>query len=65
MMKFISNDEVDKFKLNNGEFNIFWYSLVNDQVPSTTSQIVKQIEDIQGGDIPEVSKMNDSALDKK
>ena len=65
MMKFISNDEVDKFKLNNGEFNIFWYSLVNDEVPSTTSQIVKLIEDIQGGDIPGVSKMNDSALDKK
>ena len=43
----------------------FWYSLVNDEVPSTTSQIVKEIEDIQGGDMPGVSKMNDSALDKK
>ena len=43
----------------------FWYRLVNDDVPSSTSQIVKQIEDIQGGDIPGVSKMNDSAPDNK
>ena len=38
----------------------FWYSLVNNEVPSTSSETVEQV-----GDIPGVSKMNDSALHKK
>ena len=43
----------------------FWYSLFNNEVPSTSSETVEQIEDIQVGDIPGISKINDSALHKK
>ena len=39
---------------------IFWYSLVNDEVPSSFSQTVEQVEDIQW-----VSNMKDLALDKR
>ena len=38
---------------------------VNNEVPSTSSQTTEQIGDIQGGDIAGVSKMNESALNKK
>ena len=44
---------------------IFWYCLVNDEVPSSFSQIVEKIRNIQGGDILGVSKMKDLALEKK
>ena len=40
---------------------ILWYCLVNDEVPSSFSQIVEKIRNIQGGDILEVSKMKDLA----
>ena len=43
----------------------FWHCVVNDEVPSTSSQIVEQIEVIQGVVLPGISKMNDSAVDKK
>ena len=36
-----------------------------DEVPSTSSQIVEQIEFIQEVDKPWVSKLNDSAQDKR
>ena len=44
---------------------ILWYCLANDEVPSSFSQIVEKIRNIQGGDILEVSKMKDLALEKK
>ena len=43
----------------------FWYCVVNDEVPSTSSQIVEQIVIIQEVVLLEISKLNDSALDKK
>ena len=43
----------------------FWYCIVNDEVPSTSSQIFEQIEVIQEVVLPGISKLNDSALDKK
>ena len=43
----------------------FWYFLVNDDVPSTSSQIVEQVEVIEEVVLPGISKLNDSALDKK
>ena len=96
MMKLMSNDEVDKLKLNNNEVHkkknawevrkelvvrggswlmhhlqnvshqkvyTFWHCVVNNEVPSTSSQIVEQIEVIQGVVLPGISKMNDSAPD--
>ena len=43
----------------------FWYYVVNDQVPSTSSQIVEKIEDIQEVVLPGILKLNNSALEKK
>ena len=43
----------------------FWYCIVNDEVPSTSSQIFEQIEVIQEVVLPGISKLNDSALDKR
>ena len=43
----------------------FWNCVVNDEVPSTSSQIVEQIKVIKGVVLPGISKMNDSAPDKK
>ena len=51
--------------LSHQKIYIFWYCLVNDEVPSSFSQIVEKIRNIQGGDILEVSKMKDLALEKK
>ena len=92
----MSNDEIDKLKLNNKEFDkkktpekkrrelvfrswlihhlqnishqkvyTFWYCLVNDEEPSTSFQIIEQIEVIQGVVLTGISKTNDSALGKK
>ena len=43
----------------------FWYCVVNEEVPLTSSQIVEQIEVIQEVILLRISNMNDSALDKK
>ena len=43
----------------------FWYYVVNDQVPSASSQIVEKIEDIQEVVLPGILKLNNSALEKK
>ena len=43
----------------------FWYCFINDELPSTSSKIVKQIEVIQGVVLSGISKMNDSAPGKK
>ena len=43
----------------------FWYCVVNDEVPSISSQIFEQIEVIQELVLPGISKLNDSAPDKK
>ena len=43
----------------------FWHCIVNDEVPSTSSQMVEQIEVIQGVVLPGISKMNDAGPDKK
>ena len=43
----------------------FWYYVVNDQVPSTSSQIVEKIEDIQEVVLPGILELNNSALEKK
>ena len=43
----------------------FWYYVANDQVPSTSSQIVEKIEDIQEVVLPGILKLNNSALEKK
>ena len=43
----------------------FLYCVVNDEVPSTSSQIVEQLEVIQEVVLPGISKLIDSALDKK
>ena len=43
----------------------FWYYVVNDQIPSTSSQIVEKIEDIQEVVLPGILKLNNSALEKK
>ena len=43
----------------------FWYCLVNDEEPSTSSQIIEKIEIIQGVVLTGISKMIDSALGKK
>ena len=43
----------------------FWYCVVNDEVPLTFSQIAELTEVIQEVVLPEISKLNDSALDKK
>ena len=37
----------------------FWQCVVNNEVPSTSSQIVEQIEVIQGVVLPVISKMNE------
>ena len=39
----------------------FWNCVHNDEVPSTSSKIVEQIEIIQGVVLPGISKLNDSA----
>ena len=44
---------------------IFWHCVFNDEVPSTSSQIVEQIVEQTGVVPPEISNMNDSAQDKK
>ena len=36
----------------------FWYCVVNEEVPSTSSQIVEQIEFIQEVVLPGISKLN-------
>ena len=36
-----------------------WYYVVSDEVPSTSSQIVEQIEVIQEVVLPGISKLND------
>ena len=43
----------------------FWYCVVNDEVPPTSSQIFEQIEVIQGVVLPGISKLNDSVPVKK
>ena len=43
----------------------FWYSVVSDEVPSTSPQIVEQIKFIQEVALPGIPKLNDSALDEK
>ena len=43
----------------------FWYCIVNDEVPSTSSQIFEQIEVIQEVVLPGIPKLNDSALGKR
>ena len=43
----------------------FWYYVVNDQVPSASSQIVEKIEDIQEVVLPGILELNNSALEKK
>ena len=43
----------------------FWFCVVNDEVPSTSSQIFEQIEVIQGVVLSGTSKLNDLAPDKK
>ena len=43
----------------------FWYYVVNEEVPLTSSQIVEQTEVIQEVILLRISNMNDSALDKK
>ena len=43
----------------------FWYYVVNDQVPSISSQIVEKIEDIQEVVLPGILELNNSALEKK
>ena len=43
----------------------FWHCVVNDEVPSTSSQSIEQIEVIEAVVLPGTSKMNDSAPDKK
>ena len=42
----------------------FWYCVVNDEVPSTSSQIFQQIEVIRGIVLPGISKMNDSVKEQ-
>ena len=37
----------------------FWYYAVDDEVPSTSSQIVEQIEVIEEVVLPGISKLND------
>ena len=44
---------------------IFWHGVINDEVPSTSSQIVEQITITQGIVLPGISKMKYSAADKK
>ena len=43
----------------------FYYCVVNDEVPSTSFQIGEQNEVIQKAVLPEMSKLDDSALGKK
>ena len=43
----------------------FWYCVNNDELPLISSQIVEQIEVIQELILLRISKLNDSALDKK
>ena len=38
---------------------LFWYYVVNDEVSSTSSQIIEQIEVIQEVVLPRISKLND------
>ena len=40
------------------EIYIFWYCVVNEEVKSSSSQIVEQIEVIQEVVLPEISKLN-------
>ena len=47
------------------EIYTFWNYVANDEVPSTSSQIVEQIEVIQEVVLPGISKLNDWAPDKK
>ena len=50
MKKLMSNSIVDKFKLKNEREEkekkrcTFWYCVVNDEAPLTSSQIVEQVE---------------------
>ena len=43
----------------------FWLCVVNDEVLSTSSEIVEQIEVIQEVVLSGICKRNDSGLDKK
>ena len=47
------------------EIYTFWNYVVNDELPSTSSQIVEQIEVFQEVVLPGISKLNDWAPDKK
>ena len=81
MMKFISKKAWRKRKeqvfrwgsrlihylqnISHQKISTFWYCVVNDEVPSTSSQIFKPIEVIQWVVLPGISKLNNSAPDKK
>ena len=77
MVKLMSNDEFNKLNLkkistpgNQVKLRYFsqcpfWYCVVNIEVSSTSSQIVEQIEVVQEVVFSGISKLNDSALDKK
>ena len=43
----------------------FWYCAVNDEVPLTSSKIAEQTEVIHEVILLRISKLNDSALEKK
>ena len=51
--------------ISHQEIYTFWYCVVNDEIPSTFSQVFQQIEVIQGVVLPAISKLNDSTSDKK
>ena len=52
-------------KKSHQKIYIFWYCVVCDEVPSRSFQIVAQIKVIQKVVLPGISKLIDSALDKK
>ena len=43
----------------------FWYCIVTDEVPSTSSQIVEQIEAVQEVVLPGICRLSNSAPGKK
>ena len=51
--------------ISHQKINTFCYCVVNDEVPSNSSQIAEEIKFIQEVVLPEISKMNDPELDKK
>ena len=65
---YYSEEEVDWYKIckiYHQKVYTFWHCVVNDEVPSASSQIVEQIEVIGGVVLPWISKMNDSEPEKK